>query len=632
MSRPSPLADGSAHAIREELDRILASPAFSAAERRKRLLRFLVERALQEDRAALKESVIAVEVFERDPAYDPKIDSVVRVEIGRLRSRLLEYYSTQGQSDAVRIDIPKGSYCAVFTLSGREAGTTPVAESTSAIPLPDQPARGHIGRLWLAMAAAAVLLASVGLWKVSRRQHAAVSTLSVAVLPFLNLTGNPSNDYLGDGITEELTEALAESGELRVVARTSAFQFKGRNPDIRQVGSALAAAAIVEGSLGKDGDQMRIIVKLIRAADGYRLWSHSYQTSAASLASTEAEIAWSVHRALQPGQALASPPEPSASTNNPEAHDLYLRGNYQFALHTPESYKKSLELFEQALQRDPSYVSAYLGLAKAETNLVHITAMAPGEGVPRARAALEKALALNPHSAATHGLLAWFVYTYDWDWPRAEREFQLALARSGQSNAHSMYAWSLATRGRFAEAQTHFQIARQLDPLNFSGPYFNQFMARYLEHNYPEAKRILSGMLKANPEAVDAHFMLGVMAAAQHDCGEAAKQFEWCFRKFSAPVTKIGLAISCACRSDGTHARRYLQDASARSVGAFVSPYQLAMGYAYLHDNQAAIYFLEKSAAAKEGQILYLKYEPFFDGIRSDVRYIALEKRVGLEP
>jgi hypothetical protein len=212
MSRPLPLADGSAHAIREELDRILASPAFSAAERRKRLLRFLVERALQEDRAALKESVIAVEVFERDPAYDPKIDSVVRVEIGRLRSRLLECYSTQGRSDAVRIDIPKGSYYAVFTLSGRETGAVTVAESTSATPLPDQPTRGHIARLWLAMAAAAVLLASAGLWKVSRRQHATISAPSVAVLPFfdfVNSAGSTSMLSFGPPFVNLLTSAYS---------------------------------------------------------------------------------------------------------------------------------------------------------------------------------------------------------------------------------------------------------------------------------------------------------------------------------------------------------------------------------------------------------------------------------------
>ena len=155
-------------------------------------------------------------------------------------------------------------------------------------------------------------------------------------------------------------------------------------------------------------------------------------------------------------------------------------------------------------------------------------------------------------------------------------------------------------------------------------------MAYYLERKYPEARKELRDMLEAKPDLLDAHLLLGLVEAVQHDCDEAAAEFEWCARKYAAPVTKFGLAISCACRGQREQARRYLADASAPSANGYASPYQLALGYAWLHDTERALAFLEKSADAREGQILYIKYEPIFDSIRSDPRFAALEKRVGL--
>ena len=207
--------DSEAKAIREQLERILSSRAFSAADRRVRLLRFLVYQSLAGDIGSLKESVIAVEVFDRVPGFDPKLDSAVRVEIGRLRSRLTEYYSQTGQRDPVRIEIPKGSYQPIFILEKR-----PAVETSGPPTVPP-------GRPWKTMGGAAAILAlclaALTIWRLGGVQHDATSP-SIAVLPFLNLSGDSANEYLSDSLADELTAVLAEAKDMRVVARTSAFQ------------------------------------------------------------------------------------------------------------------------------------------------------------------------------------------------------------------------------------------------------------------------------------------------------------------------------------------------------------------------------------------------------------------------
>jgi len=248
--------------VRLELERILGSPQFAAAQRRSRLLRFLVEHSLDGEAGDLKESVIAYEVFDRAADHDPKVDSLVRVEMGRLRSRLIEYYADLGKNDAVHIEIPSGRYAPLVTISK----ATRVAESVSV----ERPSRSN-GWLWVTalLLASGIAAAVYGTWWWMQR---AAEQPSIAVLPFLNLTGNPDEEFLGDSITDELTGTFAESGDLRVVARTSAFVFKGKNADVREIGRRLGANAVLEGSISRRPDQLSIVAQLIRSQDGYHLW------------------------------------------------------------------------------------------------------------------------------------------------------------------------------------------------------------------------------------------------------------------------------------------------------------------------------------------------------------------------
>jgi Tfp pilus assembly protein PilF len=274
-------------------------------------------------------------------------------------------------------------------------------------------------------------------------------------------------------------------------------------------------------------------------------------------------------------------------------------------------------------------VNPYIGIARVEIQLVHLTAEPPEEAIPRARTALETALRHDPTSGEARGLLADIIAIYDWDWPRAEREFRRALADGAQSTTRSLYGSLLATRGRFREAQAQLRLAEDADPLGMS-PRFNQFLAFLLEHDYASARRILQDMLDLRHDQFDARFMLGLLDVLEHDCSGARREYEWAAQRLAAPVTQIGLALADACSGDRAAALAHIRQAEQASPRGYTSPYQLAIAYAAIGDRESALSWLERSAARKEMQILYLKYDAAFDSIRSEPRYVALERRVGL--
>lgn len=615
LSGESRFSEAERAEIRAELDRLLASALFATSARKARLLRYLVDAALDGRSSQVSEYAIGLDVFDKGDSFDPRTDSVVRAEISRLRQKLREYYAAS--ADEIVIDIPQRGYAP--TIARRKA--EPAAAESS----PPAPSRGVRPSAVLAgLAIVAVLAGGVVLWQVTARN----TVDSIVVLPFQNLSADAKDQYLADGVTEELTNQLAQWPDLRVVARTSASQFKGRGVDVREIGKVLNVAAVLEGSFERQGDRIRVTAQLNRSSNGYHIWSKSFEAQSHDMMALQDQMARSIAAAVR-GAGRAAPPVVLDSTSNPEAHDLYLRANYQLSLRTPDSFRESLALFQAAVEKDPAYVSAYRGIASAEMALVHITAEAAEPGHARARAALEKAVALDPHDAESLGEIANLDYRDYWDWPRAEREFQQAEEHGAQATTHSYYGWSLATRGRFKEAHRQFQVAEDLDPLN-AAVRVNEVVAYYLERNYSAAERMLQELIDSKLDPLDGHLLLGLMAIYRHDCDKAALQSEWTSRAFPAPMTKFGLGLVSACRGQIDQARRQFEEAAQPSGRAVASPYQLALGYAAINDKETALSFLQKSAEAKEGQILYIKYEPLFDGIRPDARFVDLEKKVGL--
>jgi TolB-like protein len=263
-----------------QLDKILGSGAFAGSERPSRFLRYVVEQALEGN--PLKETLVGVEVFGRKPAYDPRLDGVVRVEAVKLRSRLKDYYETEGASDEVRIDLPKGGYVPSFEASPHRVTALPELPELPELPdLP--PARRGRWTDWRITGPPLALLVLAAAWLIGNPRPrlpspgpAAASASSIAVLPFVNLSSDKENEYFSDGLTDDLIGTLTKIQGLRVVARSSAFQFKGKNPDIRIAGRQLNVATVLEGSVQKSGGRLRITAQLSSVADGYHLWSETY--------------------------------------------------------------------------------------------------------------------------------------------------------------------------------------------------------------------------------------------------------------------------------------------------------------------------------------------------------------------
>ena len=605
--------------IRATADALLASSAFAFSGRNGQLLRYLIERTLAGEGPQITEYGIGLDVFERPTTFDPRLESIVRTEVSRLRQKLKQFYATESPTVRIVIEIPSRSYVPVFTLSDRATPLTAMPAAERNRPL-----------AWMAAVAIVTgIMAGLLIWKF---QPAAGHFIgSLVVLPFQSLSADRRDDYLADGITEELTNNVAQWKDIRIVARTSAAQFKNKGADIREIGRKLHVDAVLEGSIAKQGNRIRVTAQLNHTSDGYHLWSKVYDLRSQDMMAVQQEIAGSIATTVRKLGGQVPQSVYPAPTTNSEALDLFLQGTYQYSRLTPDSLKKSIVLYQAAIRKDPNYARSFLSLAASEYELAVMTVESPSDASRRMKAALRKALELDPHIPDAHGLMAKIAYDLDWSWPTAEREFQFELERGSRSVSRASYGWALATRGRFAEAQAACQAAESSDPLG-SGPRSCQFWTWYLQRKYPEARNVLRGMLDLTPDSLYAHALLGLIAAIQQDCIESQKQFGWVAGKYALPVAKIGLAYASACAGETQRARRYLKEAETSSGSGYTSPYQLALGYAFLDDKEASIRYLRKSAGDREGQIHYLKYEPVFDRLRSDPRYVELEKTVGLEP
>jgi tetratricopeptide (TPR) repeat protein len=319
------------------------------------------------------------------------------------------------------------------------------------------------------------------------------------------------------------------------------------------------------------------------------------------------------------------------TTSNQQAHDLYLKASSASARATPEAYRKAIALFHDALQKDPDYAAAYLSVAKDEQGLILLMAESPKQGTEEMETALRKALEVAPGLGEARGLLAELRLIRDWDWGTAEREYRLALEQGAPAFVHMMYGWGLATRGRFPEAHAQLRVAQDQEPVSLD-PRFFEALVYYIEGRFGEAKKLLRGILNLNADYLPGHGLWALLATLEGNCEEAAPHVEWFVHKPDMPIAKVVLGWESACRGEHAQAEKYLTEAAQTTGPGYASPFTIADGYAILHQKDRVIEFLEKSAADHEPQILYLKVAPDFTEERSDPRYVALERRVGLEP
>jgi len=456
---------------------------------------------------------------------------------------------------------------------------------------------------------------------------------SVAVLPFVNMSGDSSDEYLSDGMTEEIITALSKLSGLRVAARTSSFFFKGKNEDIEKIGQQLRVGTVLEGSLRKGGTKLRVTVQLINVNDGYHLWSETYDEDIADILAIESDVAQRVAGALKV-TLLADEQErlQRRPTENQEAYDLYLQGRYYWNKFSEDGFRKATECFERAIDKDPRFAAAYAGLADAYSADVDMY-FSPAQCMPKARDAAQRALAIDPDLAEAHTSLAMVEFSHDWNWAGAEQEFRRAIAlKPDYAMAHDQYGWLLATTGREDEARAEFERASQLDPLDLvfivdgSVPYI------WGRRQYERALDQCGKALEMDPNFYWAHFVAAWTHVTAGDYAAAIAELQKARSLGDTPYIIGMLGYAHARAGEVREAEDVLHDLEQLSTQRYVTPMAQVQIVIGLGQKDRAFEWLDKMYQERSGFITFLKMEPVFDPLRSDPRFTELLKKVRLEP
>jgi serine/threonine-protein kinase len=587
-----PPAEVPADQIRQELDKILASSCFATARRLRVFLRYIVEKTLSGRSEDLKEYVVAVEVFGRRPDFDPRTDPIVRVEAGRLRTRIRDYYRKDGKLDEVRIECAKGGYHAIFRTATRKSDRGPN--------------RMRAGR-----------------------------GPALAVLPFYDLSPTRDQEYFCDGLTEELISVLAKVEGVRVVSRTSVLALRGQNLDIREIGKRLNVSAILEGSVRKDGDRIRITAQLTSVADRFELWSESHERRSEDLFLVQDEVALSIVNNIRMkllGHEAANVIE--RHTESVEAYRLYLNGRHYWNKRTEESLKTGIRHFEAAIARDPKYALAYAGIADSYAILGTRGALAPSEAMPKAKTAAREALALNEGLAEAHASVALVSAVYDWDWRNAEKQFQKAIVLNpAYTTARHWYAYNcLVPAGRIDEAILQVREALDHDPVSL---IVNSVLGQLysMTGRYDDAIEQLTKAMTLDANFYFAHWYLGLAYVQKKMYRQAIRSLNAALKLAGfIPAIAGSLAHAHAMSGDTDEARKVLIELETLSAGRYVSSEVFAQIHAALGDERRALAYLKKALEERAPSLVHLLVNPVYHRLVSNSKFGQIIRTVDLAP
>lgn len=481
-----------------------------------------------------------------------------------------------------------------------------------------------------------ILQAQSGMWK----KPVTRALPSIAVLPFLNLSSDKENEYFSDGLAEEIINALTRIANLRVTARTSAFVFRGAQEDVRKIGETLNVASVLEGSVRKSGNRVRISVQLIGVADGNNLWSERYDREMTDVFEIQDEISHAIVEKLRvklAGDSSDGNINPGhivkRYTENLEAYDLYLRGRYELYKMTREGLDTSKSLFEEAIRLDPRYAPAHDGLAYCCYSEGFLGFVAPKDAMPKAKAAVRRAIELDETVAEAHATLGVILALYDWDWPGAEREMMRSIELNGASpGSRDVYAfYYLRPVGRIEDAVAEVQHALSLDPLSILFRVHLGFLY-YLQRNYEHSIAQFRKVLEMSPQYYLAHAM---MAPVYMQTGHFDAALE-CYAKAREADANSKFvdsleAMTLAAAGHRERAEEMLAVILKRSAHEYISPVSIAYICTALGDFDAAFSLLDRAVHDRDPNILGLKSNPIFDPLREEPRYHALLKKMQLE-
>jgi TolB-like protein/Flp pilus assembly protein TadD len=566
--------------VRDQLERILASPAFQQSDRLKRFLRFIVLQAMEGHGDQLKEYVIGVQVFGKEESFDPRTDPIVRVQARRLRAKLVHHYREEGRADELIIDLPKGGYAPVFRR--RE---TPV-----------------------------LLRRSIGAAVVSRN--------TVAILRFADHSVGRDLEYICRGVREEIVHHLARLSSLRLLAS-----------DEPQVVEDAEPALIISGSARRSGDRLRLTATLVDGAHGCYLWSESVDAGIDDVLAAQERVATAIYNKLEPelrDKRLGS--RIRGSSENLAAHNLYLQGRYHLNQRTDEGLRKALDFFEKALVEDAESALAHAGLADAYGLLAHYGVFGPADAWTKAASSAATAVMLDAESAEAHTSLAHVKSTQDWDWANAEREFQRAISLNpSYATAHHWYAMScLAPLGRLDEALNEIKIAQSIDPVS-SIVARDLAIIHFYRRDFEMALEQCDHTIELNPHFAPAYWMLGVIQEQLKDFDESAAAFQRAVHLSpQTPRMHGGLGRTFALSGRRKQALEVLQKLEAYAKERYVSPLEFAWIQFALGDLDMGFKWLARASDDRAFDLISIKVDPRFDALREDHRFAAIANHIGV--
>lgn len=576
--------------VRRQLEKILAHALFTRSERMGRFLRLAVERTIDGKGGDLKEYLIGVEVFDRKSDYDPRTDPIVRVEARRLRSKLRAYYEGDGRNDSIRIELVSGCYAP--RISGETAGgghPPPAAERSQ-------------------------------------------GPITLVVLPLANLSANPENEYLSHGMTEELIHALTKAPGMRVVAWTTAVQLSGREQDIQALREKWNIDIVLTGSVRAAGASLRVRAQLIDTRSGLYLWSETFDRQMQDAFAIQEEIAHAIVRTLRVqlsgARERALAPRSGAGA---VAYDWYLKGRHYWRERTPEGLARSLQAFEAALAADRSSALAHAGLADAYTLLMDYGLMSPADGMPKARSEAARAVELDPELAEAYATLAVIRSHYDHDWEGAECLYRRSIALNpGYATAHQWLGVDCyGMLGRFDEALSEIEIARELDPLSSIIHEAFPFL-RILARQYDLAIEASRQITESDPGFYKGYTTMGRAYAQQGRYADAIAMLEK-GRSLAGDIPNILAALGQihGLSGDRKRAREFLARLAELARARYIPATSFAIVHLGLGEKKRALDWLERGCERRDLSLAALKMHPIYDPLRGDPRFEELLRKLG---
>jgi TolB-like protein/DNA-binding winged helix-turn-helix (wHTH) protein len=480
-----------------------------------------------------------------------------------------------------------------------------------------------------------LFLGAIGYWSSQRRSRLRPQFKTIAVLPLQNYSGDPQQEYFVDGMTDSVIADLGKIKDLRVISRTSVTPYKNSRKSMREIASDLHADAVIEGSVARSADRVRITVQLIDAARDQHLWSESYEREMKDVFALQSQVAQAIAEQVH---AAVTPEEQGHLSRShvidPDVYELYLKGRHIMERGGLQDVRNAIGYFQSGLEKDPDNALLYTGLADAYIDKMMDVHESPAEATSQARVAAEKALRLDDSLAEAHTSLGMIKLSYDWDWAGAEHEFKRAIELNpGYPLAYVMYGQYLTMLGRQTDAVPYFEKAHKLDPL-FGQSYRGEGYSCFMAHKYDDAIVQYRKALELEPDAIT-YFGLVLARAERGDFAAAITEAEKATKVDNSPLLLTSLASAYARagrRADANHVLRRLRELWERQGTApawhtarspYVCPYEVAGVYAQLGDSDRAIDWLDK-AYRNRSCLYWLRQDPRFDSIRSDPRFQEL--------